>query len=193
MFFILFGFVLLGCEPSVVTPNGFVRYTKKEHNGLHKLYSAGDYKYNVDFIPIELQALREIGASLSKKKYDEAIKNFEHHIYLVLTIKMKNGKNIGKEAKKRLSDDEMNKVRFSLAPDFGLNISNKTYPCKLYHLEEMALAGVGFRFLLVFEVSDVNRGDEDYQFTFDDHYFGNEKCTFNFNKSDINKIPAIKF
>jgi len=189
----LFGFILLGCEPSVVSPSGFARYVMKEKNGLHKLCQIGDYEYKVDYIPIELEALRKIGNPLTQERYVHAIKNFEEHVYLVLTIKMNNGKNIGKEVRERLSDEEMNKVRFSLAPDFELKISDRSYPCKLYHLEEMALAGVGLRFLLVFEVGDTHRGADDYLFSFDDHYFGKEKCLFNFRKSDLNKIPEIKF
>jgi len=180
------------CQAGVVSPHGFAKFMKRQDNGLHKSIEIGDFRYEIDYLPAEWQALREIEADISQEKFENALGDFTEHEYFLLTIKMNGIKRIGDFIKNNLSDEEMNVIRFSLATKFKLLIGEKEYPCKLYHLEEMALAGTGLRFFMVYDTKGVVRGERNYVFSFQDDFLGKQKLKLTFKKEDLQNIPSLK-
>lgn len=193
--FILLMISLVSCGPGSMPPQEYVNWINNEEGNLTKKVEQGDYTYQLDYKPAEYMALKDIwGEAFNKDSFNNTLADYKGMQYFVLTINTKEqtqeilkvGLSAENEFYGRLYyySNEVNN-------DLVMIDNNDTIPCVLHHFERMYKTTPYIKVLCGFEKKyEESTGLE---VILRDRIYSGEDIHFNYTKSDINKIPTIKF
>lgn len=189
--------LIQACTPGTTDEQGLVKYVLQEKNGLIQAIQQQGINYTLSYIPREVVSLRQSGKNPSPTEYAASKKSFEDHQYFQLQIGTESGKNLEallvKQYGETAAAEKMNYLRFLAQSDFQLTVDQQSFPCVLYHLEQVSVHPVQYRANLVFQIDDNQWSSppQDVQVQFANQ-LSQQPITFSFAASYLARIPALK-
>lgn len=192
--------ILSACQPSSTSVKDLASYATNPNNGLTQTTIKDNWIYELQYIPLELQALR----SLNKKEWNDS--NFQKakeqvsgHHYLTLNITNAGG-NIQKAIRQKVGEQNFQKAwtqfQFHNENAFQLIMGEWTLPCVLYHLEQNPLSHKSIKLVLVFrDNSTRSQGIPIYHnlnFQFKDQILSGKTIQITIPKKALKNIPTLK-
>ncbi len=185
---------LIGCSPSVLTPEEYLKWVKDPSNGLNKEVEIGDYRFTAQYKPAAFIALIENTRNkISRDSLMKRIKELEELEYIDLRISLKNGEDFLK--KNIRGTEEFNSKQYYYSFDFQKDLSfhesTQEQDCILFHFERNYDLTSGRTFVLGFnKIKTEAPADKILQIDAKDLRLGLVKIKF--DQGSIKKIPEIK-
>ena len=200
-----FGLLLLitACGQKDLTR--YVQYVKAADSGLIQHQSRSNIGFSAAFQPLDYVIGRSLaanertneGLAKAQKEYS-GLQYFDFDIYTEGSYKGQNAlkDQIEKRVKPEGMTAAMTYFQFEMQPDLGLIAGKDTLPCVLYHLEQTGNWGQRLHFLVAFKDDNKIKTPnfkEDLRLYYHDKLFSNDTLYFTFSKTDLNRIPDLKF
>jgi hypothetical protein len=186
--------VLLSCskEPTAMEASNFIRWVENEQNGLLNQRSLGDFKFSLQYKPLEYVVLTENRTNKLKESEletrKEELENLQYYNFKISSLR-------GTEmlSTNIRSEEEYNARLYYFSAlaqqDISLIDGSDTLPCLLYHFERNYGLGPYNNLVLAFR----NTGKiNNKTFVYNDQVLGTGPVKFSIKASDIHQTPTLK-
>jgi hypothetical protein len=186
--------LFLSCNPGNLTPEQYLDWIRENRDRITFQTSAGQYQYELTYLPQEWLTLQEIGDYRpSQTEWTEIFDSYAGTKYFQLRISvpeyreelLKNGIQSTAEYYQRVDY-----CSFGMQKDIGLITKTDTVPCHLFHFERTYGNTSYLSFVLGFEEERVDAPQ--CTFVFNDPVFSDQEIRIDIDQTVFEKTPQIK-
>lgn len=187
------GFLWVGCEKELGSPEAMHEYIAEEGNGLVKAKKIGDIDIKVTYRPPDLLVAQEIGKDESSEVLVDSLRTmFGKYAHFILSLSA-NGKeieayNVGGDFGSRVMT-----LAFQM-PEYVylLSEAKDTIPVADYYYQRTYGVGGSSDLLFAFDRNELEK-TESFQFILNDFGLRTGNTRLRFETEDIRQTPYLKF
>ena len=185
-------FLLLGsCHTDALSINQYINWLKDNNEKLSVTIPKGALNFRIEFQPLEIMALRELGEFEHVKPaiFDSVLSEYRGLEYYQLSIRGASDLLQYGISDKQEFYERVEYYSFQMQNDLRMIVAQDTMSCKLFHFERNYGTAPFVTFSLAFEVPEV-KGDRRIQYH--ESVFGYEWIEMTLLQENIDNIPTIK-
>lgn len=190
----IFAFLMLAtaCGPSMLSPSEYLKWAKSEDNELTVTKEEGGFNYSLQYRPLDLILLQELGPNATQEEWDKLATEFEGMEYYTLKIEVP---GLQQEVLKVGADSETDyqkRIHYcnsGFQDDIIRITDSDTSKCKLYHFDRMYQVAPYITFSLGFEKME-DRGDRTIRIH--DRLFSGLILNFHFDSQTFSNQPKLQ-
>jgi hypothetical protein len=190
----ILSFIMLAtaCGSRKLSPQEYFKWAKSEDNGLTVIKEEGGFTYSLQYRPLDLILLQELGPNASEAEWNKLAKEFDGMQYYSLKIEatgipqevLKVGASSEAEYQKRI-----HYCNGGFQKDISLISGTDTSQCKLYHFERMFQVAPYISFSLGFEKPENN---DERTIRIYDRLFSGLILNFHFDSQTFANQPKLQ-
>lgn len=190
-------FLLLGCKDNSLSPVQMSDFLEEPKNGFISSVEDDSLKYVIKIMPPEFRALTGLDPEKEYNEYSDEFKKHVGHLYLSMQVYSK----LDSASVVQLLNHKFNRAQKDYDPltilsfyqqeHIQIQVGQKKYPLKIYHMEPVLSESRGARFTMVFEGIDLREilPDEDFIFIWNGTH---HSLNVPFQTALLSKLPELK-
>ena len=190
-------FFVVGCNTKSLSPKSFSDYYQDNKNDLLKIRTSDELKFEAEYIPTDVLAIRDMDnakENFNKEEFKKNFRNYDSAYYFKFKIQTSDNSSMKKIIRSKENLSRLNQYLMTdIQKDFVIEIGSKKICCGILNVEKDIQLQNCFSFIMSFEkeqFKDVLQ--DDITFIYNDNIFQNGILKFHFNKDNINNFPKIK-
>jgi hypothetical protein len=187
--------LFLGACKSELTPKAYVEWIRQPSNGLVTEKQVGDYKFSLQYKPIEYMALQESkGDNLGKGDFEKVKKTYDGVEYYDLKISVKGSdKDMLMHGVQNTNEyfTRAHYMSFQMQKQLSMIAGKDTLPCTIFHFERNYNASPDSHCSLGFDVPKENEANR--KIIYNDEILGLNQVEIELNGKSFSKIPQLKY
>jgi hypothetical protein len=194
-YFFLIAVIVVSCSVQNMGPREYMQWVKSEQNGLRISKEISDYKFTLQYKPVEFEALLHLGDKpVAKPQFDSLTATIKDVQFFTFCINTPDKKDPARAISLNEADynQRLNYLMFEMQNDFYLVDGKDTLPCLFYHYERNFDVSPDNNILLGFERDTLQKEIGDKTLIYDDKILETGPVILTVKSQDIKSVPTLK-
>lgn len=197
--FLFIATIGISCSKDSLSVVDFVRYVKNPDNGLITERKVGDFKFTLQYEPVDYLALRELrNDKITQENFESTKKQFGNSVYfdfVITTLDPQEDLLKGKDGDSIKFNQRLNYFSFDFNQKVFLVDGTDTLPCMLHHFERTFGISPENHISLAFEnlkSTPIKNMEGNLTFVYYDELLNAGTITMQLDKKNLFVIPGLK-
>jgi hypothetical protein len=187
--------IVVSCSVQNMGPREYMQWIKNEQNGLRVAKEIGNYKFTLQYKPVEFEALLHLGDKpVARQQMDSLTAAIKEVQFFTFCINTPDKKDPARAVSLNEADynQRLNYLMFEMQKDFFLVDGKDTLSCLFYHYERNFDVSADNNILLGFERDTPQKEIADKTLIYDDKILDIGPVMLTVKSKNIKSIPTLK-